>query len=113
MNRTGATGFVEAMVTDEDIATGQPGDPRLCPLALAIGRATGLDYLVGAYYALRYVPIGGGEDGRIQKDVILFPTYVQRWVEAYDKGEEVGPIAFRSSSQLRQLEWRIMRLKGE
>lgn len=72
---------ISVEVTAEDIAYGQ-ADATLCPVALAIRRATGKAVAVDAYEA----DIG---DGRA-----LLPPEVTHFVLAFDRGDEVEPFRF-------------------
>ena len=80
--RTGVTGPlipggvpVFVTMTDEDVLRGRRGDPGTCALALAVTRA------------LANTP---GQD----RGTLCYDDRVQRWVEAFDAGAELGPIDF-------------------
>jgi hypothetical protein len=66
---------VYVRVTDEDILNGRRGDAGACAIALAAQRAVA--------HAPGFVP-----------GSVFYPDNVQHWVEAFDRGEELGPIEF-------------------
>lgn len=74
-------------VTAEDIAEGVPGTCDLCPIALAVKRATGA---VDVSVYETDVEIDDGESYRIF-DV---PGLASRFIVDFDKGNEVNPITF-------------------
>jgi hypothetical protein len=79
-------------VTQEDIETGEPGDPYNCAVALAIKRELGLDNLNGQVkiasgfilFLVDHVPICHEQ----------VPDEAREFILKFDREEELSPIEF-------------------
>ncbi len=77
---------LKVRVTATDIRKGEPEKQDWCPVALAIGRATGLQPSVYAdFVALHF------EDGYYNADL---PQNVQEFIARFDRGHTVKPFRF-------------------
>lgn len=71
-------------VSQDDIEQGQPLKGLSCPIALAIKRATGLEYVGVGVRQYWYKDLAGG----------VLPPEVTEFVKAFDSGKPVEPFTF-------------------
>lgn len=71
-------------VTAEDIKEGHRGNACLCPIALAMIRATKDEWAVGTFSVRR----------RYQRRAFALPKRVMAWIFRFDIGKEVKPFSF-------------------
>lgn len=80
-------------VTEDDIRDGRPADAFRCPVALAVARALGVtderDISVWDGFATVW-------NGALSEDYDLGAD-AQSWIEAFDLGYPVKPVAFRAT----------------
>ena len=78
-------------VTAEDIACGEAGSDKLCPVALSVRRLLGDGYTVSVENDYIYIsdPFCGGGPVSWQ---LAMPIYLSNWVMAYDEGSDVSSI---------------------
>lgn len=83
---------IKVSVTAKDIALGFPTESGACPIALAVGRCTGLR-LVNAYQARIY---GCRDVTDFKEQVVGFkpPRSAVRFMNDYDDGRPVKPFSF-------------------
>jgi hypothetical protein len=85
---------ISVEVTEHDIRHGKRGDPCQCPVARAIRRAIGQPeaHVIVGVYAVEAAgcAIGEGDDAQ----VFVLPVRAARWVQQFDLGDPVEPIAF-------------------
>lgn len=89
---------VTVNVTAEDLCDGRPGHPRKCPVALAIGRALGLNpsdlqVSVGALFYRIWRTTEPWDHKKIREDTAL-PYGVQLKINDIDGGLIVEPFSF-------------------
>lgn len=85
--------MIKVQVTEEDIALGVRKSCSCCPVALALGRATG---------AASHVSVGGGSAMYLPPGASLLdewitvqlPVVANWWILTYDLSNAVGPIEF-------------------
>jgi len=77
---------IDVRVTARDIRKGEPEKPAWCPVALAIGRATGVQPSVYADFVRVYVQ-GGYYDSDL-------PQEVQNFIDRFDNQGIVKPFRF-------------------
>lgn len=76
-------------ITESDIANGQSSACTLCPIALALERATGERWFVGTKGVTLLVHLGDPEG-----TWSLLPDAARAFVQAFDKGQSVEPFSF-------------------
>jgi hypothetical protein len=82
-------------VTDEHIFQGQPNNDELCPIALALTEATGVQWKV------RYKTAWKSTSDRRHRHL---PASAVEFVKAFDAKESVEPFSFEIDAQRELLE---------
>lgn len=70
-------------VTQQHIKDGVPGDPHVCPIALAIHQTTGRSHVKVEGYLFT-----------IDHGMYFMPFSVRNFIDAYDNNEPVQPFSF-------------------
>ena len=73
-------------VTQADIDVGKPENCRLCPVALALKRATGMDWWVDTKFFAKQT---------FRNDFIKTPTRVAAFIRRFDRTHHGKPFHFR------------------
>ena len=81
--------LVHVSVTAEDIAQGQPQSYCRCPVALALTRAADSRWVEVIADEARFA-----RRGRYMAETASLPSVVQRFIDAFDRGQPVEPFEF-------------------
>lgn len=87
---------VKVDVTRQDIDNGEQNECRLCPIAIALHRATGKRWEVDGESARELVLLPG-DDVYFRKPRspwVGLPRTVRQFIKAFDNGEDVQPFNF-------------------
>ena len=80
-------------VTAADIAAGERGMCRTCPVVLAVERATGMNAIIlTSWYCHIKAPDEGGWKNATK---VRLPDNALEFIERFDAGCEVAPFAFQ------------------